>query len=143
MKNYTRTLLILLCAVACCGGRAAADGDVVGKVVAGYQGWFACAGDGTPFGDLNRWVHWSNSTAPAPGHQTFELWPDVREFGPEHTYPTGYASLGNGQPARLFSSDQKFTVDTHTPVDAPVRNRLRRAPEVWGWVDRPGLCTTL
>ena len=86
---------------------------MVGKVVAGYQGWFACPGDGTPFGDLNRWVHWAPSTPPAPGHQTFELWPDVRDFGPAHTYPTGYAKLGNGQPARLFSSDQKFTVDMH------------------------------
>ena len=96
------------------GGRAAADNDVVGKVTAGYQGWFACAGDGSPVGGgMSRWVHWSRGTAPSPGNQTFELWPDVREFGDAHTYPTGYASLGSGQPARLFASDQKFTVDTH------------------------------
>lgn len=92
---------------------ASADNDVVGKVVAGYQGWFACAGDGTPLGSLNRWVHWSRGTAPAPSSQSFELWPDVREFGMEHTYPTGYANLGNGSPARLFASDQKKVVDTH------------------------------
>lgn len=93
---------------------ASADGDVVGKVVAGYQGWFACAGDGTPVGGgLNRWVHWAGGAAPSPGHQSFELWPDVREFGTEHTYQTGYANLGNGQPAKLFSSDQAFTVNTH------------------------------
>ena len=92
---------------------AAADNDVAGKVVAGYQGWFACAGDGSPLGSLNRWVHWSRGTAPAPGSQTFELWPDVREFGMEHTYPTAYANLGDGSPARLFASDQKAVVNTH------------------------------
>lgn len=94
-------------------GYTLADNDVVGKVVVGYQGWFACSGDGTPLGSLNRWVHWSRGTAPAPGSQTFELWPDVREFGTVQSYQTRYANLGNGQPARLFSSDQKFTVDTH------------------------------
>lgn len=100
--------------VFCASRSVRADGDVVGKVVAGYQGWFACAGDGTPVGGgLNRWVHWAGGAAPSPGHQSFELWPDVREFGPAHTYQTGYAALGNGQPARLFSSDQKFTVETH------------------------------
>ncbi|CAG2169379.1 unnamed protein product, partial [Oppiella nova] len=30
-----------------------------------------------------------------------------------HTYQTGYANLGNGQPAKLFSSWDKQTVDTH------------------------------
>lgn len=33
-------------------------GDVVGKLVVGYQGWFACAGDGSP---RNSWVHWAGS----------------------------------------------------------------------------------
>ncbi len=32
-----------------------ATGDIVGKLVVGYQGWFACAGDGSP---SNAWVHW-------------------------------------------------------------------------------------
>lgn len=95
------------------GASANADNEVVGKVVAGYQGWFACAGDGAPLGDTGRWVHWSPGTAPAPGHQSFELWPDVRDFGPQHTFPTGYAALGNGKPARLFASGQSFTVNTH------------------------------
>lgn len=107
-------IAVLVGAVALLPGMPAdADNDIVGKVVAGYQGWFACAGDGTPLGDAGRWVHWSRGAAPAPGSQTFEMWPDIRDFGTAHTYPTGYAGLGNGQPARLFASNQQLTVDTH------------------------------
>lgn len=114
MLKTALLILALISATAISVPRVWADGDVVGKVVAGYQGWFACAGDGTPVGGgLNRWVHWASGKAPSPGHQSFELWPDVREFGAEHTYQTGYATLGNGQPAKLFSSDQAFTVNTH------------------------------
>lgn len=83
-------------------------GDVVGKLVVGYQGWFSCAGDGSP---VNNWRHWRANAAPAPGAQSFELWPDVREYA--QTFATGYANLGNGQPARLFSSYQNNVVDKH------------------------------
>jgi hypothetical protein len=33
---------------------ASAAGDVVGKITVGYQGWFACIGDGAP---INGWWH--------------------------------------------------------------------------------------
>lgn len=82
-------------------------GDVVGKLVVGYQGWFACAGDGSP---RNSWVHWAGSL-PSPGNQTFELWPDVSEYA--QTFQTGYANLGNGQPAKLYSSYPNNVVDKH------------------------------
>lgn len=75
------------------------SGDVVGKLTAGYQGWFICEGDGSP---KNQWVHWSNGSLPSPGNQTFELWPDMREYS--KGYQTGYANLGNGEQAKLFSS---------------------------------------
>jgi hypothetical protein len=76
----------------------------------GYQGWFACSNDLSP---RNKWVHWSSGNIPKPGfdNQTFELWPDVREYAT--TYQTGYASLGNGNPAKLFSSYDDNVVDTH------------------------------
>lgn len=83
-------------------------GDVVGKVVAGYQGWFGAAGDGSPF---NSWRHWAVSGAPAPNNQSFELYPDIREYS--KTYATGYAALGNGNPANLFSHWDDQTVDLH------------------------------
>jgi hypothetical protein len=89
---------------------ASAPGDVVGKVTVGYQGWFACPGDGAPIGG---WWHWSRDRfqPPAPANTTIESWPDVREF--DHAYPTAYPNLGNGQPARLFSSYDAQTVNTH------------------------------
>ncbi|MDD1062075.1 xylosidase [Streptomyces cocklensis] len=89
---------------------ASAPGDVVGKVTVGYQGWFACIGDGAP---INAWWHWSANAgqAPSPSNTGIVAWPDVRDYAT--TYPTGYAALGGGQPASLFSSYDQQTVDTH------------------------------
>ncbi|MFF4301946.1 discoidin domain-containing protein [Streptomyces sp. NPDC001601] len=89
---------------------ASAPGDVVGKITVGYQGWFACAGDGAP---INGWWHWSQDwgQAPSPTNTNIKCWPDVRDY--TSTYQTSYAALGNGQPARLFSSYDQQTVNTH------------------------------
>jgi chitodextrinase len=89
---------------------ASAAGDVVGKITVGYQGWFACAGDGAP---INGWWHWSQnwSQAPSPSNNVIRAWPDIREYA--RTYQTAYANFGNGQPATLFSSYDQSTVDTH------------------------------
>jgi hypothetical protein len=89
---------------------ASPPGDVVGKITVGYQGWFACIGDGSP---INAWWHWSqqNGTPPSPSNTTIVSWPDMRDF--TKGYTTAYANLGNGQPARLFSSYDDQTVDTH------------------------------
>lgn len=86
------------------------DGDVVGHLFAGYQGWFNAAGDGSPNGG---WVHWSkNSSAPsAGGNVNFELYPDTREYS--KLYQTDLANLGNGSPAKLFSSYDQDTVNKH------------------------------
>lgn len=86
------------------------SGDVVGKLYAGYQGWFNASGDGSP---NNGWVHWSkNSSAPSPaGNVNFELYPDLREYS--KLYQTGLANLGNGQQAKLFSSYDQETVNKH------------------------------
>jgi len=92
-------------------GRAAnVPGDVVGKITVGYQGWFACVGDAAP---IHGWWHWSQDwgRVPSPTNAALIAWPDVREFA--STYQTGYANLGNGAPATLFSSYDQATVDTH------------------------------
>ncbi|WP_405801514.1 discoidin domain-containing protein [Streptomyces sp. NBC_01506] len=89
---------------------ASPPGDVVGKITVGYQGWFACSGDGAP---INGWWHWSNNwgQSPSPTNTAIVSWPDVRDY--THTYRTAYPALGNGQPAALFSSYDQQTVDTH------------------------------
>ena len=89
---------------------ASAPGDVVGKITVGYQGWFACIGDGAP---IDGWWHWSQdwSQAPSPSNNAIKAWPDMSEFSA--SYQTGYANLNNGGPATLFSSYDQQTVDTH------------------------------
>ncbi|MGI8665643.1 MAG: discoidin domain-containing protein [Jatrophihabitans sp.] len=98
-------------------GRAAAAppaaspaGDVVAKTTVGYQGWFACAGDGAP---INGWWHWSQNWGqpPSPSNNVIKAWPDLREY--TRTYQSAYANLNNGQPASLFSSYDQQTVNTH------------------------------
>ncbi|QGR00327.1 carbohydrate-binding protein [Paenibacillus psychroresistens] len=84
--------------------------DVVGKVFAGYQGWFNATGDGSPNGG---WIHWSkNSSAPtANSNVNFELYPDTREY--TTLYSTNLANFGNGTQAKLFSSYDQSTVNKH------------------------------
>ena len=77
-----------------------------GKVLAGYQGWFTADGDGTGF----AWVHWGHNGTFEPGTCTIDLWPNVSEY--EHTYPTAFRH-SDGRVARVFSSADASTVDTH------------------------------
>ena len=89
---------------------ASAPGDVVGKISVGYQGWFACIGDGAP---INAWWHWSSNwgQAPSPSNNVIKAWPDMREYTKK--YNTAYASLGGGGAATLFSSYDQSTVNLH------------------------------
>jgi hypothetical protein len=89
---------------------ASPPGDVVGKITVGYQGWFACAGDGAP---INGWWHWSQnwSQPPSPSNTAVRSWPDMRDY--DHGYQTAFGNLGNGQPATLFSSYDQQTVNVH------------------------------
>jgi hypothetical protein len=84
--------------------------DVVGKITVGYQGWFACIGDGAP---IDGWWHWSQNmaSAPSPTNTNLKAWPDLPEY--IATYKTAYANFNNGQPASLFSSYDQQTVNTH------------------------------
>ncbi|MCF3108107.1 hypothetical protein LL912_04900 [Niabella sp. CC-SYL272] len=74
----------------------------------GYQGWFACIGDGAP---INGWWHWADdwSRAPFKDNTAIVSWPDMKDYTKK--YATSYANLGNGQPATLFSSYDDQTVD--------------------------------
>jgi hypothetical protein len=81
-----------------------------GKVIAGYQGWFSCPGDGSDLG----WVHWSRNTAEplAPGNVTVDLWPDMSEATDSERFPTGFR-FADGKPAEVFSSYNRTTVIRH------------------------------
>jgi hypothetical protein len=72
-----------------------------GLIMAGYQGWFRAAGDGTP---AKRYAYGDESRS------GIDMWPDVSEY--EKTYDTPF-KLSNGQPAKFFSSHDKSTVDLH------------------------------
>lgn len=89
---------------------ASPPGDVVSKVTVGYQGWFACVGDGAP---INSWWHYSGGATPTPAalSNSIHCWPDMRQFSTG--YQTGFTNFGNGQPATLFSSYDQQTVNTH------------------------------
>ena len=89
---------------------ASPAGDVVGKITVGYQGWFGCTGDGAP---INGWWHWTQdwSRQPSPSNNVIRAWPDMGEYA--KGYQTAYSNLNKGQPATLFSSYDRQTVDTH------------------------------
>lgn len=90
--------------------QASPVGDVVGKITVGYQGWFACTGDGSP---INAWWHYTQNWAQAPSasNNGIKSWPDVRDY--TATFQTNWPNLGNGQPAKLFSSFTDQTINTH------------------------------
>lgn len=72
-----------------------------GLVMAGYQGWFRAAGDGS---DAKRYSYGDESRT------GIDMWPDVTEY--EKTYETPFTTA-EGKKARFFSSLDKSTVDLH------------------------------
>ena len=90
--------------------RGVAPGTLTGKVMAGYQGWFNCEGDGAGLG----WTHWARHRSQpfAPGNVTVDLWPDVSELSPAERFATGF-KLADGKPAEVFSSAKRETVLRH------------------------------
>ncbi len=82
---------------------------MTGKVLCGYQGWFACKGDGSGRG----WIHyeWSDDDF-EPGRCSIDLWPDVSELDKDEKYPTAFRHA-DGSIAYVFSSFNKKTVLRH------------------------------
>lgn len=81
---------------------------LVGKVVAGYQGWFTAEGDGSGRG----WFHYGKRGEFGPGRCTIDLWPDVSELGPEERFATDFRQA-DGRVAEVFSSYNRETVLRH------------------------------
>ena len=86
---------------------------IKGKVICGYQGWFGTPDDGYP---ERGWMHWNGSKpSNKNGKQSvsFEMFPDLWEYNPEHLFPIAFDDLPDGRPAALFSSYREETVDLH------------------------------
>ena len=79
------------------------------KLLMGYQGWFACPGDGS---QPDRWMHWFRSNHPVPGNATVDFWPDVSELGTDELFPTSM-TLPDGSPAKVYSAFTQKTVLRH------------------------------
>jgi len=80
-----------------------------GKNMFGYQGWFACPGDGST---VDRWVHWFRSQTPTAENATVDFWPDVTELGPEERCDTSMTMPGGGS-AQVYSAWNEATVVRH------------------------------
>ncbi|MDP4238848.1 MAG: glycoside hydrolase family 71/99-like protein [Bacteroidota bacterium] len=75
-------------------------------VMAGYQGWFNTTDDGLQRG----WRHLGGYDGFRPGSCNIDIWPDVSEYA--KTYKTNFR-FANGSVARVFSSADRSTIDTH------------------------------
>jgi len=79
---------------------------LVGKVLAGYQVWFATPNDADDLG----WRHWGS---PTPDKITVDMWPWLEEYNANQVYPAGAMVHQDGRPAYLFSSRDPETVQRH------------------------------
>jgi glycoprotein endo-alpha-1,2-mannosidase len=77
-----------------------------GLVMAGYQGWFNCEGDGAGRG----WTHYSKDGKFEDGSCTIDYWPSMDEY--EVKYKTPF-TFPDGSPAYVFSSYDESTIDLH------------------------------
>jgi hypothetical protein len=84
-------------------------GTMYHKLLMGYQGWFACAGDGSL---VNQWVHWFRNNNPVATNATVDFWPDISELDPDELFATSM-TLSNGSPAKVYSAFKQKTVMRH------------------------------
>lgn len=87
-----------------------------GLVMCGYQGWFACPGDGSDYGP--SWAHYSDKWQfprifePGVGRCGIDFWPDVSEYEITYETPRGF-ELPDGSRPRVISSYDESTVNVH------------------------------
>ncbi len=84
---------------------------LTGKFMMGYQGWHASQGDGSA---LNQYVHWTHAgnVAPSTNDTVDDIWPDLSEFTAGELFGCNL-TLGNGQPAKIYSAYVAQTVARH------------------------------
>ena len=107
MRGFIRSVLSAL-AIAALGATPAFAADRVDnstldrKLILGFQGWFACPGDGN---DLGGWVHWFSRK----GEATVDLLPDVSDLPAQERCDTGLTDSRN-HPVEVFSDQRYATV---------------------------------
>ena len=115
----TRVPVFIIITIFTCGSFGASaqvDNKLVGKIICGYQAWFNCYGDGSP---VERWAHWSggkyrsNDGFPAPGHLSFEVYPDVSGYDETGLFQTGFANFADGTPSKLYSAYKQDIIEKH------------------------------
>jgi hypothetical protein len=79
--------------------------------VAGYQGWFACPGDGAVGVGWGHWLR-GGGDPKDPNSLAIDLWPDTSELDTDERCPTAF-HLPSGAPAFLFSDQNPKTVARH------------------------------
>jgi len=79
------------------------------KMLLGYQGWFACPGDGSA---VNRWLHWFRSQTPTAANVTVDFWPDIAELEADELFATSM-TLPCGASARVYAAATRKTVLRH------------------------------
>ena len=81
---------------------------IIGKVLAGYQGWFNTKNDGAQL----DWKHYGNKGSFKPGNISIDFWPDLSEFSKDELEATDFVHK-DGNTAYLFSSANPKTVNRH------------------------------
>ncbi len=105
-----RVLILAFALAHLAAAQSRVDGSTLrGKLIMGYQGWFACPGDG---GARNGWVHWFARNQATAATTTVDLLPDVSELGKDELCSTGWVSR-SGKPVQLYSAQNSKTVDRH------------------------------
>ncbi|UPG92747.1 hypothetical protein [Luteibacter aegosomatissinici] len=110
--SIARLVLALLsvgCALPAAAQTASADASTItGHILVGYQGWFRCPGDGSP------WNNWSHLADGQPNGKNLYIsnYPITTEWTGVARCKVTTLTVG-GQPAYLFSSFPQETADIH------------------------------
>lgn len=80
-----------------------------GKLLMGYQGWFACPNDGSA---PNQWWHWFHNQTPTAANVNTDFLPDISEATANELFNT-QMTHSNGSPVQLDSSAVPQTVFRH------------------------------
>jgi len=84
---------------------------MTGKLMMGYQGWFACPGDGSKLFGYFQWIKDGYNTINAESFRP-DMWPDTSELTYSERCPTDL-KYPDGSPAYLYSAANYQTVLRH------------------------------